>query len=401
MRLRTILAPLAAAAVVGASGCAFITKLTTVGGADAAAFTVDMEKYDVKSISIATKAGETLCPGDKIGLQILADAVERKKSKSVTLETASHKASANDARGKMDPTEFAMAGRGGAVKDGVFATTGNPFAVLMGFDIKATYRLDSKIETVRHFAPEYSCFTAIGVAGRHGSRGSMGPQGGAGGGAGGRGGPGEPGGPGPRLMAAATIIQTPLYERVGLIRVTGAGDQMTLFDLDKGITVVASGGAGGSGGTGGRGGVGQKPEGAGGPGGPGGDGAPGGDGGEILLILDERYPELAEAVGINVGGGMGGGAGMGGSGGSGAPAYKPCTDCKMIPAGQNGSGGPSGRSSSADGRAGTAEVRRGDVSEYFPTLEPGLRMRDDPRPQPEPEPEPPKKKGKRSKVAAR
>ena len=162
-----------------------------------------------------------------------------------------------------------------------------------------------------------------------------------------------------------------------------------------GVTVVARGGSGGSGGSGGRGGEGSKPGGTGGPGGPGGDGAPGGDGGHVVLVLDDRYPELAKIVGIDVSGGMGGGAGMGGSGGRGAPAYTPCSGCKMIAAGNNGPGGPSGRSSSADGRAGTAEVRRGDISELFPGLPPGVRMRDDPRPEPEPEPEPePKGKGK-------
>ncbi|MCB9566799.1 MAG: hypothetical protein H6710_06220 [Myxococcales bacterium] len=186
-------------AIALASGCAFITKLTSVGGADAAAFTVDMEKYDVKSIHISTpKAGETLCPGDKIPLHVVAKAVERRKSAAVDLETAPVNATANDARGKMDPTEFALAARGGNVEDMVFASNGNPFAVLLGFDVKATYRLDSRIEEVRHFAPSYSCFSGVGLSGPSGSRGAPGGMGHANGGAGGRGGPGEPGGDGPR-----------------------------------------------------------------------------------------------------------------------------------------------------------------------------------------------------------
>ena len=72
----------ALASLTLASGCAFITKLTSAGGADAAAFTVDMEKYDVKSIRISTpKAGDTLCPGDRIPLTVLADAIETSESR--------------------------------------------------------------------------------------------------------------------------------------------------------------------------------------------------------------------------------------------------------------------------------------------------------------------------------
>lgn len=304
--------------LLSASGCAFITNLTSAGGADASAFTVNMDKYEVKSLSIAAAGkGSTLCPGAKV--KVLAQAVERKGSKGVTLETAAVDASGNDARGKMDPAEFAMAARGGAIEERVFATTRDPFAVLLGYDLKATYRLDTSKEATLHFAPEYSCFGAVGLSGSSGNRGSQGPGGSAGGGGGGYGGPGGPGSPGPEVVAVATIVQTPLYDRVGMIRVAPTGES-TLFDLDAGMTVVASGGAGGDGGPGGTGGVGQKPEGAGGPGGVGGDGGPGGDGGQILLIIDDRYPELEAAVRLNVAGGMAGQGGYGGNGGNGSPA---------------------------------------------------------------------------------
>jgi len=49
----------------------------------------------------------------------------------------------------MDLTEFALAARGGKVENGIFATNGDPFAVLLGFDLKATYRLDKKQEATR------------------------------------------------------------------------------------------------------------------------------------------------------------------------------------------------------------------------------------------------------------
>lgn len=388
---------LAVAALLSASGCAFITNLTSAGGADASAFTVDMEKYDVRRIDLATSgARSAICPGATVKFTVLAEAVELKKSAETTLETADPKAKAADARGKMDLTEFAMEARGGKIEEGVFSTTANPFAVLLGFDVKATYRLDKKKEVTKHFAPDYGCIGAVGSSGARGSSGSRGAGGAANGGVGGPGGSGEPGGPGPKLMATVSIVQTPLYDRVGIVRVTGDVEQLTLFDLSSGITVVASGGSGGDGGQGGPGGQGAQPRGPGGPGGQGGDGAPGGDGGQLLLVLDDRYPELAGLVRADVSGGMGGGGGSGGRGGIGAAAYKPCSDCKMVPAGPNGPGGPSGRSSGSSGRAGVSEVRVGDVSQSFADLPPGVRLRADPRPEPAPEP-PPTKPGKKPK----
>lgn len=395
MNARTVAMTLTVA-LASASGCAFITKLTSAGGADASAFTVDMERYEVKSIALSSLGpGDKICPDAKVTFKVTAKVIDKKKAAEQTLETADPKGSANDARGKMDLTEFALAARGGRIEEGIFAATADPFAALLGFDVKATYRLDKTRETTRHFAPDYSCLAAIGGAGASGSPGRSGGTGASGGGVGRPGGPGGPGGPGPRIVAHVSIVETPLYDRVGIIRVSGDTEQLTLFDLSAGITVAARGGDGGSGGPGGSGGQGADPQGRGGPGGDGGDGGPGGDGGQVLVVLDDRYPELAQSVRVDVSGGSPGEGGPGGRGGSGSPARTPCSGCKTIPAGQVGPNGPSGAAGSSTGRPGAMEVRKEDVSQVFATLPAGVRLRADPRPEPEPEPPPPP--GKKAK----
>jgi len=397
VKLRNTISTLAAAALLGTSGCAFITKLTSAGGADASAFTVDMEGYDVKSISLSREGpSTTMCPGSSVSLTVRANVFDKKKSAETFLETADPKADAANARGKMDITEFAMSGRGGTIENGVFKTDADPFAALMGYDVKAVYRLDKTKEATKHFGVDYSCFGAIGGSGASGMSGSSGAQGSQNGGAGGFGSSGGPGGPGPKILAHASIVRTPLFDKVGIIRV---GEQVSLFDLAAGITVSARGGSGGYGGSGGSGGRGAENQGTGGPGGGGGDGGPGGDGGEVVLVLDDRFPELSQAVRVDVGGGSPGDGGRGGSGGQGAPAKTPCSGCATIPAGANGPDGPSGSPSAISGRPGTSQVQSGDVSSQFATLPPGVRLRTDARPEPvaAPEPAPVPTKGKKKK----
>lgn len=397
---RAKLATLMMFALASASGCAFFTGLTSAGGADASAFTVDMEKHEVHSIDLAfPEAGERWCPGQSGAFKVLAEAIEKKKpDEALTLETAAPTASANEARGKMDLTEFAMAARGGSVERGVFRATEDPFAALLGFDVKATYRLDKTKEVVRHFDPEYSCITAIGRAGPAGQEGDEGQWGEEGGGPGGVGGPGGGGGQGPRLTAYVTIVRTPKYEKAGLLKVTGDIEAMTLFDLAKGVSVVARGGQGGSGGRGGQGGPGSDPQGPGGNGGSGGDGGPGGDGGEITLIVDHRYPELARLVELDVSGGAPGPGGDGGNGGSGGPPPSVCDKCETPPPGPDGGGGGLGRDGAVAGRPGRSEARSDDVTPIFAKLPPGLRLRDDarvssaPTSPPKPPPRPPKRR---------
>ena len=401
MNLRTTIYSLTAAALLSASGCAFITKLTSAGGADASAFTVDMEGYDVKSIALSrAEASTSLCPGASVTVKIRAEVVDKKKSKTTFLESADPKGDANEARGKMDITEFAMSGRGGVIENGVFTANPDPFAALMGYDIKAIYRLDKTKEAEKHLGVDYSCFSGIGSSGASGQSGSSGSQGAQYGGAGGFGSGGGPGGPGPRLVAHASIIRTPLYDKVGIIRVTGDVEQMSLFDLSAGITLSARGGSGGYGGSGGDGGRGNpENQGSGGPGGGGADGGPGGDGGQIVLTLDDRYPELVQAVRVDVSGGSPGSGGRGGRGGQGAPAKTPCSGCSQLPAGANGPDGSSGNDGTVSGRPGESQVKTGDVSAMFAELPPGVRLRTDARPEPvAAPPPPPSKPGKKKKT---
>lgn len=384
---------------LSATGCAFFTGLTSAGGADASAFTVNMEKYEVRSVDLAFADVDGLwCPGQSGPFKVLAEAIDRKKpGEALTLETASPKAEAKEARGKMDLTEFAMAARGGSVERGVFTATDDTLATLLGFDVKATYRLDPSKEVVRHFDPEYSCIRAVGWSGQVGAPGQEGQWGVDGGGAGGPGGSGGTGGPGPQLTAYVTVVRTPKYERVGLIKITGEDEAMTLFDLDEGVTVVARGGAGGPGGPGGPGGRGRDPQGVGGAGGNGGSGGLGGPGGEVLLVVDERYPELARIVGVDVSGGPPGPGGDGGYGGAGGPPPQVCSKCETPPPGPDGPGGSGGPQGQAAGRDGHREVRAEDVTRVFASLPPGLRLRSEARVQPPPpsRPGPPPRPPKR------
>lgn len=374
MNSRQTILLLTAAALLGAGGCSFISNLVNAGGADAAAFTVDLERYDVRRIDLVrVGGGEGICPGSAVTFKVTAEAVNKKKGKVENLETADPKAKASEARGKMDLTEFAFEVRGGKIESGVFTPSPDPFVALLGYDVKATYRLDKSKEVTRHYAPEYSCIAQVGGSGTAGNPGKAGGYGASNGGAGGAGGDGGSGGSGPRITAHVSIVQTPYYDRVGIVRLAGDVEGLTLFDLSAGVTIAAIGGPGGHGGPGGPGGEGAKPQGTGGPGGAGGDGGDGGDGGQVVVTLDERFPELGGLVRVDVSGGPPGEGGSGGRGGAGAPSYKPCGNCEYVPGGKAGPDGPSGRAGGA-GRAGWADVTSGDVSVAFATLPSGVRL---------------------------
>jgi len=400
MKRTTIL--FSATLALSTASCGFFANLTgSMGaGADGAAFATNMEKFTVESIDLVFAGNDgTWCPGASGSFVVTAEAFKKKKpGEQLTLETAAPGASAKDARGKMDLTEFAMEGRGGSVANGVFTASGDPFEALLGFDVRATYRTDKTKVVEKHFDPIYSCIRSAGSSGLYGSEGEGGYPGEDPGGAGGAAGPGGGGGPGPRVVAHVTIVRTPKHERVGLLQVSGDVDQLTLFDLATGITVSARGGDGGQGGRGGDGGQGADPAGAGGPGGPGGVGGPGGDGGEAVIIIDDRYPELGQIVGVDVSGGAPGNGGDGGYGGDGGPApEKACDDCEQPDPGPAGPEGPGGPAGTVAGQPGRSELRAQDVTQVFASLPPGIRLLDDPRPQPvvAPPPPPTTKKKKR------
>ncbi len=375
---RTTIA-ISTALALSLSGCSVFSALTggMGAGAEGAAFAMDMEKYDVQSIDFAFAGNDgTFCPGQDYTFVVTAQATKKKKpGQLLTLETAVPGASAKDNRGKMDLTDFAMEGRSGTVSHGVFTADADPFMSLLGFDVRATYRLDKTKKAEHHFDPVYSCIQSVGSSGGRGQEGEGGDPGsedGAGGGAGASGGQGLAG---PRVVAYVTIVRTPKHERVGMVQVTGDVEQLTLFDLATGITVVARGGEGGYGGRGGDGADGADPQGAGGPGGPGGTGGPGGDGGEAIVVLDHRYPELGSIVSVDVSGGAPGPGGDGGNGGDGGDAPpKACDDCERGDPGPDGTDGTDGPPGTSEGRPGRSEVNAKDVASTFASLPPGVRL---------------------------
>lgn len=371
-------------ALLGLGGCSFFGALAGGGAGGGLVMAVDMEKVDVDAIALELPGTPTTwCPGQSGSFTVVAQGTERRGGKAVTLRTAPEGTTGSALRGKMDLVEFAMAARGGTVERGVFTASGDPFAALLGYDLRATYRNETDETTVVHLDPVYGCIRGAGSSGLAGEWGEGGYAGSDAGQAGSAGGPGGNGGPGPRIVAYATLVRTPKYDRMGLLRIEGDVEQLTLFDPAEGITVIASGGVGGTGGSGGDGAQGADPQGQGGPGGPGGDGGNGGDGGEVVLVVDDRYPDLAQHIGIDVAGGSPGDAGSGGYGGAGGPApERACDSCEDPPPGPEGAAGPSGRPGSQGGRPGRSEVRVGDVTAAFASLPPGIALRDDPRPRP-------------------
>ncbi len=169
---------------------------------------------------------------------------------------------------------------------------------------------------------------------------------------------GAPSGAGPNLEVAATIIKTPYYPKISLIRIRAGGTvRYVMAPIGQRVQIFARGGPGfpgayGVAGTagakgvdggsscasGGAGGAGT----AGGPGGPGGDGGPGGI---ILASLDEAfYDELAAQLDLDTPGGDPGPGGPGGSGGAGGEGGRGgSSDTKQCPGGGSaGSHGPQG-----------------------------------------------------------
>ncbi len=383
-------------------GCTFVTN--TIGrlgkGADGAAFTADLSDYEIESIAFAFEddTPTSWCPGQSRSFAIHAQAHEHKDpGKTITMETRLEGERASDSVGKIDFLEFALGARGGEVRRGSFQADGDPFANLLGYDLKAAYARDNTKAAALHFDPEYSCIRRAGASGLGGSQGRQGSQGSGSGGAGGTGGPGGKGRNGRDVTAHVSIVATPLYDRVGIVRLGGGSDQLTLFDLARGITIASEGGRGGRGGKGGDGGKGADPEGQGGAGGSGGEGGPGGDGGTVRVVLDQRYPELDRIVKVSVAGGSPGSAGRGGYGGPGGPAAETCADCETRDPGPDGPGGPDGVDGTQRGADGRYEVAVANVSAAFSKLPAGVRLLDDPQPAPAPAGNKPTNKGKKKK----
>lgn len=349
-------------------------------GAVDAVFTEDMRDYEIESIAFDFEKEQptSLCPGRSVSFDMVANAHKNKSPQDrVALKTRSAGSGAKARHSRIDFLEFAVAGRGGKVTRGSFTADHDPFAALLGYDLKASYTRDPEQATAVHFVPDYSCVKSVGRYGNSGELGNAGADGQYGGGVGGAGSLGGNGGPGPSVVAYVSIVKTPMFDRVGVVRIN---DELTLFDLETGILVFAIGGAGGSGGEGGPGGEGADPEGAGGPGGPGGSGGNGGAGGSAVVHLDHRYPVLRDVVKVSARGGDAGSGGFGGPGGYGGPAGEACESCDPREPGPDGPQGPEGGYGTSAGPDGRASIDLQNVSAVFASLPSGVALRDDPGP---------------------
>ena len=272
-----------------------------------------------------------------------------------------------------------------------------------GFDLDVALQNPLAAQSQKlHFDADFSCIAGAGTPGGPGAFGGSGGSGDSGrdghdhadgdgqhgsdGGFGGPGGPGGRGQDGPRYRAYATYLRTSSNEQFVALRLEGDIGDFVLAPMDRPLTLIAAGGPGGAGGSGGYGGSGGNGGdaanegkdgrngrggrgGEGGDGGFGGDGGDGGDGGSIELIYDSRYPELADLIRLEVGGGPGGPGGSGGSGGSGGDGGK--GGAARGRDGRDGVSGPPGQPG-YEGRPGDADKRPGNVATMFKGL-PGLR----------------------------
>lgn len=376
-------------------GCGFFRRLA---GNDV----ISLEKAEVKSMSVDLRRQiKTICPRESVQMAVFAEVVLEgdKEGKQVETWSGHGDASKND---KLDFADFAFhSEQGNFDRDGWF-TPSSDVRLTAGkeFSIKSVFRRrPDKFTFTTTYKPDYTCIKGAGAsasAGHDGPSGSSGAAGQSGkmgsssaaGGGGGDGGNGTPGGqgtdgsPGPHVIAYATMVKTPFYDRLVGIVIEGDAQDFILVPEGQPVTLYASGGAGGNGGSGGSGGQGGSggsgnPGGHGGKGGQGGNGGTGGNGGPggtIDLVFDSRFAELRSQIKVDVAGGAagsggsGGGGGAAGSGGSGiTPSGSSGQSPPPAPSGPSGAEGPHG-SSGTNGRPGPdgrANVKSGDVKPKF------------------------------------
>lgn len=384
--------------------------------------TIDLSKADVKSMSVdIRKDRKTICPREQVQMAVFAEAVLDGEKEKKSYETWAGKgANKND---KLDFVDFAFhSDQGDFDKDGWF----QPNADLLKttdkeFEIKTVFKKQpDKFSFTTKYKPDYQCIKNGGSGGQAGGGGDSGPSGSGGqdgqmgsdsqgggsgtsGGQGGPGGDGAAGGAGPHIVAFATMVKTPYYDKLVAIKLTGDVNDFLLAPVDQPVSLRATGGAGGpggSGGSGGRGGNGGSgnPGGQGGQGGQGGNGGRGGNGGpggSIELVFDGAFPELAHAIQPDVSGGAGGAPGAGGhggSGGGGGSGITPSGSTQSAPSGQRGGDGPSGAEGAAGqtGQAGHSASHPGRVADQFSSLE-GVTLLDQDAPAAPPSDTPPAK----------
>ncbi len=363
--------------------------------------TIDMTKWRIVSMDVGlVGAPAALCPGERVQLSIVAGLEHVERDKSRTAQTYEGDRPGLGARGKLGFETFTLrSGQGSFDDHGWFTPALDPFASVGGFTLEVVHEPDPTHAAQLNLRPRYDCVQEAGGAGAAGASGSGGAAGGKGrpgadsgsaraGGAGGAGaeggsgGSGTAGAAGPSLSAWATVVRTPHHPHLVLIEFDGDVRGRVMFDSHDTFVLRASGGEGGPGGPGGEGGPGGDggdglrggAGGAGGSGGSGGAGGAGGPGGWLTLHVDERFPELAGQIRLDVGGGPGGLGGAGGSGGSGGQGgQSSAEDAPAGVAGPHGSDGAHG-ANGADGRVGEVTSVRVDVSGRFAALPPGVEM---------------------------
>ncbi len=388
---RLVLAATALPLVLTLGGCSFFRNLAGTN-------TVDLSKADVKTMAVdIRKDRKTICPREPVQMAVFAEVVLEGDAKVKKLETwAGHDgANKND---KLDFPDFAFHSEQGAFdKDGWFSPSASILATIdKEFEIKSVYkRRPDQFSFTTKYKPDYQCINGAsregasgpsgqsgdaGKSGTSGQSGSTSSAGGAGtaGGIGGQGGDGGNGAAGAKLVVYVTMVKTPFYDKLVAVKIGGDLDDFLLAPIDHPLVIRAGGGSGGAGGNGGHGGsggsggsgnpVGQG--GAGGQGGSGGKGGIGGAGGQIDLVIDARFPELANAVKLDVSGGAGGSpgaAGGAGSGGSGGSGQTPSGATSSVPTGTRGGDGSQGSSGTSGQRGpdGRGATKSGDVKARF------------------------------------
>ncbi|MCL4754506.1 MAG: hypothetical protein KJ015_30410 [Myxococcales bacterium] len=358
--------------------------------------TVDLEGADVRSMGVDIRKSEkTICPRESVQMAVFAEVVLKGESQQKKLETWSGGPDTNR-NGKLDFADFAFHSDQGRFDDSGWFTPKSDLSATVSneLSIKTVFRRrPDKFSFTTSYKPDYRCIReagGVGGAGTTGSAGATGANGEAGqsgsstsagtpgrdGAAGSAGGAGAQGQSGPKLVAYASFVKTAFYDKLVALRIEGGASDFVLFHPEQKLVLSARGGAGGDGGSGGRGGDGGSggsgnPPGAGGngaAGGNGGNGGNGGVGGSIELVFDERFPELAKLIALDVAGGSAGTAGLGGRGGG---AGRGGSGYGTASAAADGSAGPDGAAGGAGspGPAGTSASRAGAIAEKLGGLE--------------------------------
>lgn len=351
--------------------------------------TITMEGADVEAMSVdIRRTQKTICPREPVQLAVFIDATLKGETQKKKFETWQGKGVVNK-NGKLSFDDFAFYSEQGAFDDAGWFTPKPDLLLTAGheMELKTVYKKrPDKFSFTQRFKPDYGCIKAFDAVGAQGSQGNPGADGkdgrdgaqgarGSEGSVGGQGANGADGGAGPHVSVFATMVKTPFYPKLVLVKIEGPQSDVLLFPPEQSITISARGGRGGQGGPGGRGGRGGsggsgKPGGDGGNGGAGGQGGNGGNGGQggvITLRYDARFPELTGLVKLDVGGGGSGDAGPAGQGGNGGSGGSGNEGTQSGHSGTSGASGTSG-SPGQPGAKGTTDAKPGNVKDKLAGL---------------------------------